>query len=101
MKTQDHIFYAPFTGSEARCPPINLLSQNGWCRENIFSRLIAHTYVYEVFVIQSLSQVKRVVSTETRVSLKRRNISVVAYGRRTERGDKERDKCECRRGTEG
>lgn len=50
-------------------------------------------------MIQSLLRVKRVVSTETRVSLKRWNVSAVARGRRTERGDKEGDKCECRRGT--
>lgn len=50
-------------------------------------------------MIQSLLWVKRVVSTETRVSLKRWNIFAVARGRRTERGDKEEDKCECRRGT--
>ena len=43
--------------------------------------------------------VKRVVSTETRVSLKRWNIPVVACGRRTEREDKEGDKCERRLGT--
>jgi len=35
------------------------------------------------------------------VSLKRWNIPVVARGRRTERRDKEGDKCECRRGTRG
>lgn len=33
------------------------------------------------------------------MSLKRWNIPVVAHGRRTERGDKEGDKCERRRGT--
>lgn len=66
---------------------------------NIFLQLIAHTYIYKAFVIQSLLWVKRIVSTETRVSLKRWDISAVACGRRTERGDKEGDKCECRRGT--
>lgn len=44
VKTRNHIFYAPFTGSEARCPPINLLSQDEWYRE-IFFRNLYRAYV--------------------------------------------------------
>lgn len=58
-----------------------------------------HAYVYTQGGYGLSSPVKRVVLIETRVSLKRWDISVLACGRRTERGDKEGDKCECRPGT--
>lgn len=85
-------------------PSINLLSQDEQCHGIFFffSRLITRIgFVCTRLSCDTVSSrwVKRVVSTETRVSLKRWNIPVVAHGRRTERGDKEGDKCERRRGT--
>lgn len=53
VKTRNHIFYAPFTGSEARCPPINLLSQDEWYRE-IFFRNLSRIRMYTRFSWYSL-----------------------------------------------